>query len=43
MSRIAIAAATLCAFFTLFVPSSHGRCIVPAPNGSLPVPRNVCQ
>src|SRR6188768_2636762 len=31
------------AFSTLSLPSSHGRTIVAEPNGSLPVPRNVCQ
>ena len=31
------------AISTESVPSSHGRSMVPGPNGSLPVPRKVCQ
>lgn len=33
----------LLAMLTELVPSSHGQCLVGAPNGSPPVPRNVCQ
>ncbi len=31
------------AFSTESVPSSQGRTAQPGPNGSAPVPRNVCQ
>jgi hypothetical protein len=33
----------LLAMLNELVPSSHGQCLVAAPNGSPPVPRNVCQ
>lgn len=33
----------LFAIATELVPSSHGQYLVAAPNGSPPVPRNVCQ
>lgn len=33
----------LLAMLNELVPSSHGQCLVGAPNGSPPVPRNVCQ